>query len=233
MKRALFGLACLPFVFGCHSSEPPQAPAAPIQGISIDDQSRCDYRGRADREVSESTGATSPLPNIRRVYGIVGEGEERRRVLLCREVDSNFDGVKDNVRTYNDKGEPVSELVDSNFDGRIDTWTFFTRGRVSKVQFDRHNRGQPDETRFYVGTKLSRAQRDTNGDGKPDVWEVYDDGKLQRVGVDIDFDGHVDRWDRDEVALREAAEQERREAARPPVKSELGSSSVAGASGTQ
>ena len=59
--------------------------------------------------------------------------------------------------------------------------------------------------------KLSRVQLDQNDDGKTDVWEIYDEGKLQRRGVDLDRDGRVDRWDRDEIALREINEKERRE----------------------
>jgi hypothetical protein len=202
----------------CRGSESARAVNTPLKevaGVPADDRSRCDFKGRADREVSESAGPTASYPNVRRVFGIVGEGEERRRVLLCREVDTNFDGAKDIVRTFNDKGEPLTELADSNYDGKIDTWVTFARGRVSKMQIDNFSTGHADETRFYVSAKLSRAQRDTNKDGKADVWEVYDEGKLQRVGVDVDFDGHVDRWDRDEIALRELAEQERREA--PPA----------------
>jgi hypothetical protein len=162
--------------------------------------------------VAEAIGPGSTYPNIRRVYGIVGEGDERRRVLLCREVDTNLDTAKDIVRTFNDRGEPLNELSDSNYDGKIDTWITFARGRVAKMAIDNSGRGEADETRFYVGGKLSRAQRDSNKDGKPDVWEVYDDGKLQRIGVDLDFDGHVDRWDRDEIALREIADKEQKEA---------------------
>lgn len=182
-----------------------------VSGVPSDDRSRCDFKGRPDREVSEATGPGATYPNVRRVFGIVGEGEDRRRVLLCREVDTNFDGAKDIVRTFNDRGEPWSELADSNYDGKIDTWITFARGRVSKMQLDNSGRGEPDETRFYIGAKLSRAQRDTNHDGKPDVWEIYDEGTLQRVGIDIDFDGHVDRWDRDEIALRQIADKERQE----------------------
>lgn len=207
-------------VVACGSDSKPKAnaPLKEVAGVPADDRSRCEFEGRADREVSESSGPTAAYPNVRRVFGIVGEGEERRRVLLCREVDTNFDGAKDIVRTFNERGEPLTELADSNYDGKIDTWITFARGRVSKMQIDNFGRGQADETRFYVNAKLSRAQRDTNLDGKPDVWEVYDEGKLQRVGVDVDFDGHVDRWDRDEIALREEAEQERRdtEAQKPP-----------------
>jgi hypothetical protein len=145
------------------------------------------------------------------VFAIVGEGDERRKILLCREVDTNLDGVKDVVRTYTDKGEALNELADSDYDGQIDTWVTFSRGRIAKWQSDRNRDGRPDEARFYSGGKLARAQRDTNNDGKPDTWEIYDEGRLQRMGVDIDHDGHVDRWDRDEEVMRALAAQEQQD----------------------
>jgi len=187
--------------------------AKPAAGLPKDDQSRCDYKSRGDRDVSETAGPGSLTPNIRRVYALLGEGEESKRVLVCREVDTNFDGIKDVVRTYNERGEATNEMADSNFDGKIDTWVTFARGRVAKVEVDTTANGKPDEARFYVGGKLSRVQLDANDDGYPDVWEIYDEGKLQRRGVDLDHDGHVDRWDRDEIGLREVAERERREEA--------------------
>ena len=194
---------------GCAGSEKTvQNASAPRQvtGISSDDQSKCEYNARPDREVRETTGPGSFIPNIRRVYAILGTGEDRRKILLCREVDTNLDGTKDVVRTYNDKGEKLNELSDSDFDGKIDTWVTFSGGRIAKVELDKRASGKPTEWRFYVGGKLSRVQRDTNKDGKPDVWEVYAKGRLQRMGVDLDSDGRVDRWDRDEVLAR--AEQE-------------------------
>jgi hypothetical protein len=196
-----------------------------VAGVAADDASRCDYRGRADREVEEIRGPGSQHPNIRRVFSVVGEGEDRKRVLLCREVDTNLDGAKDVMRTYTDKGEPLNELADTNFDGKVDTWITFARGRIAKVQIDKAGRGQPEEVKFYVGGKLARAQRDTNHDGKPDQWEIYDEGRLQRLGVDLDFDGRVDRWDRDELALRdieakEKADDERAKAAEEAKKKE-------------
>lgn len=188
-----------------------------VTGISQDDQSKCEYNARPDREVRETTGPGSFLPNIRRVYAILGTGEDRRRILLCREVDTNLDGTKDVVRTYNDKGEKLNELSDSDFDGKIDTWVTFSGGHIAKVELDKHATGKPSEWRFYVGGKLSRVQRDTNKDGKPDVWEVYAKGTLQRMGVDLDGDGRVDRWDRDEVLARaEQEEEESEENAAPP-----------------
>jgi hypothetical protein len=185
-----------------------------VTGVAADDASRCDFKGRADREVQEVRGPGAQHPNIRRVFSIVGEGEDRKKILLCREVDSNLDGAKDVMRTYTDKGEPLNELADTNFDGKVDTWITFSRGRIAKVQLDKSGKGQPEEVKFYVGGKLARAQRDTNKDGKPDQWEIYDEGRLQRLGVDLDFDGRVDRWDRDELALRDIEAREKAEEAR-------------------
>jgi hypothetical protein len=184
---------------------PSQSPAG------VGDQARCQFEGRSDREAVETAGPGATLPNIRRVYAIVGEGETRRRVISCRLVDTNLDGIFDVVRTYNDLGESAEESVDSNFDGKFDTWHSFSKGRITKTQIDNSGDGRPDESRYYVKGKLSRVQRDTNHDGAPDVWEVYDNGHLQRMGEDLDFDGHVDRWNRDEIAARLAEAREREE----------------------
>lgn len=190
-----------------------QAPKNAVEGAQSpvgtgDDASRCEYKGRPDREAKESAGLGSIRPNIRRVFAIVGEGDERRRVLLCREVDTNLDGVKDVARTFNDKGESLRELADSDYDGKIDTWVTFAKGHMAKVEIDANRDGNADEFRYYVKGKLARTQRDTNHDGRPDIWEIYEDGELRRLGHDLDFDGHVDRWDRDEVAERTALERE-------------------------
>jgi hypothetical protein len=212
MQWLLLTLAML----GCGGSKAAATPTALGDAVdaantSSDDATRCEFRGRADREAKESAGLGTIRPNIRRVYALVGEGDDRRRVLLCREVDSNLDGVKDVVRTFNDKGESLRELADSDYDGKIDTWITFARGRMAKVELDSNRDGIADEFRYYVQGKLARLQRDTNRDGKPDVWEIYEEGTLKRMGFDLDFDGHVDRWDRDEVAERTALERELQE----------------------
>jgi len=207
-------LAALGASGGCGAGQPQKAPSveqatAATKAVQAgDDAARCDYVGRPDREAHESAGIGSVKLNILRVYALVGEGEDRRRVLLCRAVDTDLDGIKDVVRTFNDKGESLREVADSNYDNKIDTWITFAGGRMAKVQVDVDHDGKPDETRYYVRGKLSRIQRDTNHDGRPDVWEIYEDGHLRRIGRDLDFDGHVDRWDRDEVAERAALERE-------------------------
>jgi hypothetical protein len=211
------GLASGLAFFACGGGSAGPAPQAPVQkdvkltGVSADDQSRCDYKGRGDREAVEVSGPGAVSQNIRRVFALIGEGEDRKRVLICREVDTNLDGVKDVVRTYNERGEALNEIADTDFDGKIDQWLTFSRGRIVKIETDLSKNGKPDRAKVYMNGKLSRVQIDQNDDGKTDVWEIYDDGKLQRRGVDLDHDGRVDRWDRDEIALREINDKERRE----------------------
>ena len=42
----------------------------------VDDKSMCDWKNKPDREASETAGPGSITPNVRRVYQIVGTGEE-------------------------------------------------------------------------------------------------------------------------------------------------------------
>ena len=176
----------------------------------VDDHSMCDWKGRPDREVKEVKGPGSASANVRRVYQKNGTGETAKRVLNCREMDTNFDGIKDVVRRYNDKGESVHEESDSNFDGRIDTWITFARGLLAEVIIDSDYDGRPDEQKTYSDGRLMRIRRDSNRDGRPDVWEIYRDGRLERMGVDVDGDERVDRWDHDTDVRRKLDEEERK-----------------------
>ena len=170
----------------------------------------CDWKGKVDREASETAGPGSFQPNVRRVWQIVGTGDDRHKVLVCREIDTNFDGVKDVVRKYNDKGESLHEEADANYDGKIDTWITFSKGRLAEVRIDNNSDGNPDEWKYYSGGKLARVKRDQNRDGKPDIWEMYRDGKLERMGVDVDGNQQVDRWDHDTELRRVTDEAERK-----------------------
>jgi hypothetical protein len=185
-------------------------PASTAQGGSTDpshwasdDQSLCNrfvhWRGNAALETSETAGPNSIRPNIRRVYKTVGDRDSRHSVLLCREIDTNLDGVKDVVRTFNEKGEPLHEEADTNYDGRIDTWLNFAGGQIAEEDIDTTlAAGRPNVWQFYVDGQLSRVRRNTHcPSGLPDTWEIYYHDRLERVGNDITCDGHVDRWDRD------------------------------------
>ncbi|HKQ71858.1 MAG TPA: hypothetical protein VJT73_21085 [Polyangiaceae bacterium] len=210
------GLSAAVVFVACGGSTPP--PQATAQGgdrirsvgdAGASDQTRCEYVGRADREAVETAGPGAVQPNVRRVYQMVGSGDTVHKVLICREIDTNLDGVKDVVRTYNEKGESLHEQADTNYDGRVDTWITFAGGRIGKEEQDSDVNGNADVWKYYVAGQLSRIQRDSNRDGRADRWEFYSNGKLERVGVDLDFDGHVDRWDHDELARLAAEASER------------------------
>jgi hypothetical protein len=157
------------------------------------------YKENSALEASETVGPGSVRANIRRVFKIVGPHDERRSVIVCREVDTNLDGIKDVVRTFNDKGEPLHEESDTNYDGLVDDWITFVDGRISEEDEDStRSTGRPNVWKFYIDGSLSRIRRNTHcPNGKPDTWEIYLKNRLERVGNDLTCDGHVDRWDRD------------------------------------
>jgi len=192
-----------------------------------DDHSMCDWKNKPDLEVDETAGPGALKPNVRRVYKTFGEGDTRHKSIVCREIDTNLDGIKDVVRTFNAKGEAIHEEADRNYDGKLDVWVSFVDGRMSEEDIDSNFDGKVDTWKFYVDGELSRIKRDTNGDGKPDVWEIYVHGKLDRMGVDTEFDGHVDRWDRDVVAQRAADEAEKKTRALLNTSTDAGASNAA------
>jgi hypothetical protein len=176
-----------------------------------DDRTLCDWRGKPEVEVAETAGPGALKPNVRRVYKMEGEGDARHKTLVCREIDTNLDGIKDVVRTFNAKGEALKEQADRDYNGKPDVWLSFVDGRISEEDLDTNGDGKPDVWKFYIDGQLNRIRRDRNFDGNPDQWEIYTKGRLERIGVDESFDGHVDRWDRDE-AMKYAQDEADRKA---------------------
>jgi len=175
-----------------------------------DDRTMCDWKNKPELEVSESAGPGALRPNVRRIFKTYGEGDARHKTLVCREIDTNLDGIKDVVRTFNAKGEAIHEESDRDYDGRIDLWINFVDGRMAEEDVDTNNDSKPDVWKFYVNGQLQRIRRDRNFDGKADIWEIYSRGRLERVGLDDSYDGHVDRWDRDEQMKYEAETADRK-----------------------
>ena len=197
----------------------------------VDDKSMCDWKAKPELEVSESSGPGALRPNVRRIFKTFGEGDARHKTLVCREIDTNLDGIKDVVRTFNPKGEALHEEVDRNYDGRIDLWINFVDGRLAQEDLDTNNDGKADVWKFYVDGQLQRIRRDRNFDGKADIWEIYARGRLERVGLDDSYDGHVDRWDRDEQ-LKYEAETADRKARDEMMNAEMAARADAGGGGS-
>jgi hypothetical protein len=218
--KRLAPLAALALLLVRCGGPPPPATAKMAPGGSndpshwpADDRSLCDgfvhWKNNPQLEVSETVGPGSIRPNIRRVYKVMGEREDRHQVLMCREIDTNLDGLKDVVRTFNEKGEPLHEEADTNYDGKIDDWINFADGRIAEEDLDTTLiAGRPNVWKFYLDGQLSRIRRNTHcPTGKPDTWEIYFHNRLERVGNDISCDGHIDRWDRDaQIMAQEEAQ---------------------------
>ncbi len=180
-----------------------------------DDRSLCEgfvhWKNNPQLSADEMAGADALKPNIRRVYKTAGDKDNLRTILVCREIDTNLDGLKDVVRVFNEKGEPQHEEADTNYDGKMDDWLTFTGGRISEEDVDTtFAKGKPNVWKFFVDGQLSRIRRNTHCEsGNADTWEIYFNNRLERVGVDSSCDGHVDRWDRDAqlMASEEATQQ--------------------------
>ena len=216
-QRSIVLLSCLAAAVAACGGAPPPPSAAVTPGGSKDpgswpkdDRTMCDWRNKPELEVVETAGPGAMRPNVRRVFKMFGDAESKRRVLVCREIDSNLDGIKDVGRTFNEKGEALREEANTDYDGRADVWISFVGGRLAEENIDTNKDGKPDIWKVYTNGLLSRVKRDRNFDGKPDVWEIYAKGKLERMGVDESYDGHVDRWDRDLIAQAQADEAERK-----------------------
>jgi hypothetical protein len=218
------------FLISCGGSAPPPKESKSAPGGSKnpanwpkDDRTMCDWKNKPELEVNESAGPGALKPNVRRVFKMFGEGDSRRKALVCREIDTNLDGIKDVVRTFNAKGEAQHEEADTDYDGRVDVWLSFIDGRLAEEDLDTNRDGKPDVWKYYQNGQVSRIKRDRNFDSKPDVWEIYTNGKLERMGLDESFDGHVDRWDRDDILRQEQDEAERK------ARAQLGAASDGGA----
>lgn len=218
MRRAMF-LTALIVAVGCGSSQRTDTRAGGDRPVEMegaprpdDDQGRCATEG-PDREVSEYDTSGDDHPDVRRVFRRIGEPPLTRLVLVCREVDLNGDGIKDVVRFYNDEGRPVREEADRNFDGRIDSITWFQDGRIVRQELDTNHDGRVDTKLFFENGRVVRTERDLAGRStasswRPDRWEYFEDGRMVRMGTDLDGDGNVDRWDRDDRWVRDEEEEE-------------------------
>jgi hypothetical protein len=111
---------------------------------------------------------------------------------------TNFRVQRGNVTAqYDDKSGRLKRIeLDSNKNGKIDTWTYMEGTRIDRIEIDRDEDGKIDRWEYYVDNKLSRVGTSTRGDGVVDEWAYQRaDGSLERVETDTDRDGRVDKWE--------------------------------------
>ena len=106
-------------------------------------------------------------PDVWGVYTYPAKDQSRLVVV----VDRNHDGRPDYWRLEVNH-LPVREWGDLNFDGRVDTWTYYAPNSRAKqwVVMDKNFDGKPD-ARFHYGadgTRPDAGEVDENFDGTPD-----------------------------------------------------------------
>lgn len=111
--------------------------------------------------------------------------------------------------------------VDSDGDGRFDTWRYMDGPRLIRVEVDRNQDGQIDRWEYYgADQKLEKLGFSLQADGKEDGWiwtgpggettrvesfarrdgkvsriDYYEKGILVRADEDTDGDGRMDKWE--------------------------------------
>lgn len=127
--------------------------------------------------------------------------------LIQLSADTNFDGRLDQW-TFLDGNRPLRGEADTDEDGRIDRWEYFNaNAQLVRVGTSSRNDGIED-TWTYVQPidGASRVERSRSRDRHIDRREYFAGDALVRAEEDTNGDGRIDRWDRYESGvLREAA----------------------------
>ena len=80
--------------------------------------------------------------------------------------DEDGDGRPDRTIVYDDGGEAVKAVGDTNHDGHTDTWQKYEHGTIVHAELDRDHDGRPDARLEYTGGKPTRTILDNDGDGR-------------------------------------------------------------------
>jgi hypothetical protein len=85
--------------------------------------------------------------------------------------------------------------TDSNHDTIVDSWTYFDKGRKTKMEIDVNNDGAPDVVSNFIYNadgSLAKVETDNNEDGKVDQTTYFVNGVLEREESDADYNGVID-----------------------------------------
>src|SRR4051812_20204529 len=84
---------------------------------------------------------------------------------VCRAVDLNFDGVVDTYSYFDPSGALRRRESDYDKDGKIDEITSFKAGQIAEKDQSTALASHLDTWDFYQAGALVRTERDSNGDG--------------------------------------------------------------------
>ncbi len=112
----------------------------------------------------------------------------------CRAVDLNFDGAVD-AWVYTDAGGQIRRREsDYDRDGRVDEISIFKGGALAEQQRATTLGGKLDTWHYFERGKISRTERDSDGDTVIDQWWEYPaNPECPLIHSDLDGDGKPDK----------------------------------------
>lgn len=114
--------------------------------------------------------------------------------------------------TYDTSTGQLKELtLDSNRNGRIDTWTEMDGARPIQTRIDRNEDGRLDRWEYYdTSAQLVKVGFSRKDDGKPDGWAYSGaDGRIQRIEISSVADENtIDRWEQHDGSGLVSAEED-------------------------
>lgn len=156
---------------------------------------RAPENGRIQATYDPETGRLSEL-----TYDANGDGRPDSWThmdgtrLLRAEVDTDADGVIDRWEYYTPDRKLEKVGISRANDGIVDAWVFEAPGgTVERIEVSTNRDGVVDRTEYYEGGRLVRADQDTNGDGATDKWETFSNGALTSVAFDTEGLGQPTR----------------------------------------
>jgi hypothetical protein len=111
---------------------------------------------------------------------------------LCRVVDLNFDGVIDSYSYFDPSGQLRRRENDYDKDGQIDEISIFKGGQIAAKEQSTALAEHLDTWDFYQAGVLVRTERDSNGDGTIDQWWEYPKPGCPLIHADMNNDGRPD-----------------------------------------
>ncbi|MEO6602146.1 MAG: hypothetical protein ABIQ16_19855 [Polyangiaceae bacterium] len=111
---------------------------------------------------------------------------------VCRAVDLNFDGVIDSYSYFDASGQLRRRENDYDKDGQIDEISLFKGGQIAEKDQSTALARHLDTWDFYQAGVLARTERDSNGDGVIDQWWEYPKPGCPLIHADVNNDGRPD-----------------------------------------
>jgi len=109
-------------------------------------------------------------------------------------IDANNDGKPD-IFTVRDGSREVCRAVDLNFDGVIDTYSYFdANGQLRRRENDYDKDGKVDEISVFKAGQIAEKDQSTALPLRLDTWDFYQAGALVRTERDSNGDGIIDQW---------------------------------------